>query len=363
MPSSYASRRRRRGSPASPEPHPEAVERAMGPAAVPRDAPPLPPAAVVVRELDPDPRVDPPSPGPPMTLPSSRTARGSLGRRLRRKAEGDPEARDWAELPLDVLLAVLGRLGQVETLLGPGQVCRPWRRAARDEPALWRRVDLRGHGDLKDRVNLKVVAKAAIRRAAGQCVSFWAEYAADNEVLRFLGNQAPYLRSLRLISCQDIVTKRFVKAIKKFPLLEELEISLVPNIRGNHVFELVGKACPELKSFRLNKSRFHGIQLSDTRGITAMHGLHSLQLFGNVLTNEELAAILDNCPHLELLDIRHCFNIIMDDALHAKCATIKTLRLPYDSTDDYDCQFEHPSFGRVIFITDSSDSDGDFHFH
>ncbi|TVU15716.1 hypothetical protein EJB05_39254, partial [Eragrostis curvula] len=67
-----------------------------------------------------------------------------------------------------------------------------------------------------------------------------------------------------------------------------------------------------------------------------MHGLRSLQLFGNALTNKGLETILVNCPHLESLDIRHCFNVDMDKTLLAKCAKIKTLRLSDDPTDDYD---------------------------
>ncbi|CAL5003510.1 unnamed protein product [Urochloa decumbens] len=242
--------------------------------------------------------------------------------------------------------------------MGAGQVCRSWRRAAWEDPALWRRIDMRGHADLHRRVDLCGIAKEAIRRAKGKCEAFWAEYAANDDVLQLLGEQAPSLKSLCLISCQDII--RFEEEIKKFPLLEELEISLFTNIRGKHVFQAVGRACWELKHFRFNSYRFVNTgnrEYSDDRddddcydyddnnlrynkdddamGIASMHGLCTLQLFGNSLTSEGLTAILDNCPHLESLDIRHCFNIIMDDFLQAKCARIKTLKLPSDSTDDY----------------------------
>ncbi|CAO2206077.1 unnamed protein product [Urochloa humidicola] len=69
-----------------------------------------------------------------------------------------------------------------------------------------------------------------------------------------------------------------------------------------------------------------------------MHGLHSLQLFSNAVTK----TILDNCPHLECLDIRHCFNVDMDEALLLKCASIKTLRLPDHPTDDCDLEVHSP---------------------
>ncbi|KAJ1267672.1 hypothetical protein BS78_07G075500 [Paspalum vaginatum] len=408
MPSSSASRRRRRNKHAPPATHQEAAGPAGGPAPVPRLPPPaafarrpdpspdaaavewargpaasprLPPPAVFARKLNREsppnpnpspsgPQARPPMPPPSSSASSSRRGRGGGCGRGRKKDEAQ-EVRDWAALPLDAITAILGKLDHIEILLGPGKVCRSWRRAARDEPALWRRIDMRGHPDLDRRVNLYGMAQAAIRRARGQCEAFWAEYAADDDVLHLLGDEAPSLKSLRLICCQDII--EFEDEIKKFPLLEELEISLFTNIGGKHVFEEVGKACPELKHFRFNRYRFYSFgndeysedddsefnynKDDDALGIANMHGLHSLQLFGHSFTNEGLAAILDNCPHLESLDIRHCFNIVMDDALQAKCAAIKTLRLPYDSMDDYDLQFEGPIWSLSGLGIDSDSDD------
>jgi hypothetical protein len=114
------------------------------------------------------------------------------------------------------------------------------------------------------------------------------------------------------------------------------------------VFRTVGKSCPQLKRFRLSQHGFHSFEDShdddEALGIATMTQLRSLQIFGNTITNEGLTAILDNCPYLESLDIRHCFNVFMDDTLRAKCARIKALRLPDDSIDDYDLQVFSPVF-------------------
>lgn len=138
-----------------------------------------------------------------------------------------------------------------------------------------------------------------------------------------------------------------MEAINKFPMLEELELSLCKNIFGK-VYEVIGIACSQLKSFRLSYPCFYSIEDAEynkdeeAMGIATMSALRSLQLFGSELTNKGLTAILDNCTHLEYLDIRHCFNIYMDTTLRAKCAGIKTLRLPHDSTDDYEFQPGNP---------------------
>ncbi|EAZ05905.1 hypothetical protein OsI_28143 [Oryza sativa Indica Group] len=83
---------------------------------------------------------------------SSRRRRGHHGNRRRRRGSGSgaPEAeaaRNWAELPAAAISAVLGGLDHVDILTGAGQVCRSWRRAARDDPGLWRRIDMRGHAN------------------------------------------------------------------------------------------------------------------------------------------------------------------------------------------------------------------------
>ncbi|XP_039855158.1 putative F-box/LRR-repeat protein 23 [Panicum virgatum] len=116
---------------------------------------------------------------------------------------------------------------------------------------------------------------------------------------------SPRLRSLRLISCNDVTDIGFTEAVKALPLLEELELSLCGNVGADGVYE-VG------------------------------------ELFGNHLSNKGLETILDNCPHLECLDIRQCLNIDMNETLLEKCSRIKTIKLPAYPTDDYDLKVESP---------------------
>ncbi|RLM61519.1 uncharacterized protein C2845_PM14G18580 [Panicum miliaceum] len=52
------------------------------------------------------------------------------------------EMRDWAALPRDIMLEILGWLRQVDVLRGAGLACAPWWRAAVEEPALWRTIDV-----------------------------------------------------------------------------------------------------------------------------------------------------------------------------------------------------------------------------
>ncbi|CAO2209848.1 unnamed protein product [Urochloa humidicola] len=235
---------------------------------------------------------------PSRRLSSLRRRRRRCRARRRRRA-----ARDWADgLPANVLLAILHRLDYIDILISAERVCRSWRRAAREEPSLWRRITLRGHEGIAGKVSRCRMACEAVRRAAGQCEAFCAEYAGDNGFLIYLSKRSPCLTSLRLISCNGVTDVGFIEAVKALPLLEELELSGCDNVGADGVYEVVG------------------------------------ELFGNVISSKGLETILDNCPHLEYLDIRHCFNVNMNKTLFAKCSGIKTIKLP----DEYDLHIDCP---------------------
>ncbi|CAL4997260.1 unnamed protein product [Urochloa decumbens] len=272
------------------------------------------------------------------------------------KGNEEEETRDWAELPLDALLAVLGRFDVVDILVGAGHVCRPWRRAAREEPELWRNIHIRRHAKLAAADQIEAAMGAAVRRSAGRCEAFRADDVAGDQYsfFLFLAEAAPQLKSLRLFftSCYKISKRGLNVAIKKLPMLEELELSLNTSSATGSGFcsfaetcAAAAGACPLLKRLRLNKHQFHwGSDFGDSEAmeIAKMRGLQSLQLFGNSLGNAGLTAILDGCVSLESLDIRHCFNVEMDGEMGARRARLQTLRLPDDSMDDYEVSFGSP---------------------
>jgi hypothetical protein len=164
------------------------------------------------------------------------------------------------------------------------------------------------------------------------------------------GCRAPLLKRLRFISYYDVCQEAFMEAIRKFPLLEELELSISPNVYGE-AFAVAGESCPNLKRFRLSRKVFVDIEGGDTdkdeeaMGIAKVRELRSLQLFNCELTNAGMAAILHGCPNLESLDIRQCFNVKMDRAtITSRCPRIKTLKLPHDSTAGYEFLVHPPKY-------------------
>ncbi|KAJ3674392.1 hypothetical protein LUZ60_005008 [Juncus effusus] len=254
--------------------------------------------------------------------------------------EGEEEHRNWAEINRDVLVEIFRLVGVIGVFKNAGPVCRSWRKATKDEPELWRRIDLTNHGfGQKDYEFLIALAKLAIDRSGGEVEEFWIQDFGDDDLLQYLCDKTTVLKSLRLISCKQVHDMAILETVKNQPLLEEIEISLqssCPNLP-----EVIGNLLPNLKKFRMNgiyaSSVFFENDETEAFGIAnSMHELRHLQLIGNRVTNDGLKAILEGCPNLETLDIRQCKNVCMDDSdLRARCARLRTLRLPFDSLDGY----------------------------
>ena len=77
-----------------------------------------------------------------------------------------------------------------------------------------------------------------------------------------------------------------------------------------------------------DKESLHDCNDEEAPGIAeSMPELRHIQLFGNILTNTGLTAILDGCPHLEHLDLRKCFNVRLEGDLEKRCSErIKDLK-------------------------------------
>ncbi|TVU02116.1 hypothetical protein EJB05_52482, partial [Eragrostis curvula] len=175
-------------------------------------------------------------------MPSRRLGGHARRRRAGRRRREAAAARDWADgLPMDALLAILGRLDHIDVLMAAELVCRSWRRAARDEPSLWRRITMRGHEEIAAKLNRCGMACEAVRRSAGRCEAFCGEYAGDDGFLIYLSEQAPCLKSLSLISCNGVTDAGLAEAVKELPILEELELSLCEKLPGVGVYEVIAE--------------------------------------------------------------------------------------------------------------------------
>lgn len=143
---------------------------------------------------------------------------------------------------------------------------------------------------------------------------------------------ASHLRRIRLNSCSGISNKGLIEALQHFPLLDELDISLIENISK----ESLEVSCPLLNSLKYRSSSFCDDDNFDEDAFViaeTMHELRHLNIFVDTLTERGLLAILDGCLLLETLYL-DCFHSKLSENLKKRChEQIKCLQLPYDYED------------------------------
>ncbi|KAL6200305.1 hypothetical protein ACLB2K_030087 [Fragaria x ananassa] len=227
----------------------------------------------------------------------------------------------WVELPDDVTMSILSRLGTVDILDNAQKVCMKWRKICKEMK--WATIDMRNDFapditfnydkmchhvvDLSCEFEIDITSKQSIPHCKVETLNtLW--------TVDHLG--CPGYCSLYTHFEWDQTPATCV-FLPKLPLLEELDISVCENISHKPV-KVLGRSCPLLKTFKLNK-KWHKYsddffeEIIDDDGpwskdedalaiAGTMRGLHHLQLFGNQLTNVFLNK-LENCcfPQIPLL--------------------------------------------------------------
>ncbi|XP_010424624.1 PREDICTED: putative F-box protein At4g05475 [Camelina sativa] len=246
-------------------------------------------------------------------------------------SSSSPPSGNWAELPPELTSSILLRLSTVEILKNAQLVCRSWRRVCKD-PWMFRKIDMRNNSIFDyDRM-----CRHAVDLSEGGLVEINMEHFGDDALFSYIVERSSNLRCLRLEMSHLLTAQGFVNAFTKLPFLEDLEI-----LHGFLEFDLksIGQSCPLLTTLKLNSPCFSRYMSVDDEALAiaeTMPKLRHLDLFENRLTDSGLNAILDNCLHLEHLDIRRCFNINFFGDLEKRCSErIRDLKRPDDSTADY----------------------------
>ncbi|VVB07873.1 unnamed protein product [Arabis nemorensis] len=230
------------------------------------------------------------------------------------------EPRNWSELPSELMSSIMLRLGAFEILENAQKVCTSWRRVSK-EPSLWRKIDMQNLKTSEYDLELDRMCRHAVDR------SVWSKSTS--------ATWGPILSSTTL---RTVTEKGLVDTVSKLPLLEELEVTLAwlkLDLKG------IGHSCPKLKTLKLNCSHYIPFLLEfndDDDGLAiaeSMPQLHHLQLIRDKLTDIGLHAILDNCPHLEHLDLRKCHINLSEDSVKRCLERVKDFRHSNCSTADY----------------------------
>ncbi|KAF9601248.1 hypothetical protein IFM89_018358 [Coptis chinensis] len=242
--------------------------------------------------------------------------------------------RNWLDVPNDIMIIIFEKLGAFDIHYNAQRVCSLWHELAK-EPQLFRSINFRDVWvQYKSSDAFLSSAKDAVARSRGQLETLSHNGWELDKLLLYVADQPNVLKHLRLenfLNISEVIfAETVIEAVRKLPLLEELELkwfSFPPE-----VLKEVGCRCPELKCLRLIPSQiirtdYYGMAFAIAE---SMPQLRQLSLIGNGLSNDGLKAILDGCPHLEYLDLRQCGEVwfAKRSRIKKRLNKIKVVRYP-----------------------------------
>ncbi|XP_071703373.1 putative F-box/LRR-repeat protein 23 [Rutidosis leptorrhynchoides] len=248
---------------------------------------------------------------------------------------------NWFDLPLDLKINILSRIAHVEILENTQFVCTDWYKVCND-PSMWKVINMYGMANCfaGSYTECMKLCKHVVDRSQGQLVDLiFPPRLQSDEVLMYVADRASQLKRLEMYigsdiygRSEDLSMKSLHKALKKFPLLEELNVAF--NHLSKEVIESLGRYCPLLKTLNFYQEgpRSSSLLLNDELAMSIgenLHELRHLKLINNCISNIGLKVILDGCRQLESLNLRMCGHIDLNgDVVKRASKQIKHLTLP-----------------------------------
>ncbi|CAL4892357.1 unnamed protein product [Urochloa decumbens] len=261
-----------------------------------------------------------------------------------------PVASGWAALPRDVLWSLFTELGHREVLSGAGLACVPWRRLAREEPALWRRIDLTVPEEEEEDNTLEEVADDGDLNSDDDF---------DGESMLDDDDEAD-----GMVDDEEEDGTVDDEEEEESPICqEETPAEDCSDSSGWKAMALaaIDRSAGQCETFWGRADDEVLLYLTDSAGkeqcsgrnyprgprspkpfsVPMMRGLHSFELSGDSsFTNDVVMQIVDNCPNLKSLNIT---DVRYEDKwelklLNNKCYRVKDLKPPavfYEPDTDY----------------------------
>ncbi|PWA71604.1 F-box domain, Leucine-rich repeat domain, L domain-like protein [Artemisia annua] len=252
--------------------------------------------------------------------------------------KGKESSRNWLDLPSDLAVNILHRVGVIDILENAQKVCTTWRKICQ-EPVMWRVIHMDASLSSHRRIHLREICKIDVDRSQGQLVDITIIDFCNNDLLEYIADRSSHLRRLEITRLYSIMNVIWTEALKKFPSLEGLSLHKMDIYK--EAIATAGRHCPLLKTFKAHQDppRYPDHFTRNNLPIAIgkyLHELRHLELIGNVMTDIGLEAILDGCRHLESLDLRLCFYVSLKATdLGKRCSRqLKYFKYPENCLDD-----------------------------
>ncbi|KAL4563514.1 hypothetical protein LXL04_027557 [Taraxacum kok-saghyz] len=228
------------------------------------------------------------------------------------------ESPNWLDMPDELMVNIFQRLPSVEVLKSTRKVCTTWGRICK-YPAMWKVINLhkRQVDDWCSYFGLEALTKEAVDLSRGELIDISIEGFGTDDLLDHIVLHSNKLKRLSLASCYCITDNALSMSVKSLPQLEELH--LLDTSIDEQNLEVIGRNCPQLKSFKMSKMCTWTCNDRALAIANNMPELRHLELSDPNMTNDGVEAILNGCRHLQSLYLHDCDNLELNGYLKKKC--------------------------------------------
>ncbi|CAN4097292.1 unnamed protein product [Withania somnifera] len=282
--------------------------------------------------------------------------------------EDNLEFRRWDELIPDALGLIFRNLSLQEVLNIVPRVCKSWGKAARG-PYCWQEIDIEEWSKDQCPDNLDRMLQLLITRSCGSLRKLCVSGLSRESSFSFIANNAKSLQILRLPKSEigDSIVEQITGM---FSNVTFLDISYCTKI-GAKALEAIGKHCKCLTGLRrtMHPLEVIGKVSQDDEALaiaSTMPNLKQLEIAYMLVGTTSIIEVLKNCRHLELLDVRGCWNVNLDENFVKKFHQLKVVGPIvvdcYDRNGLDNCSNYSSSSGYVRwhFVAGNLDDDDNF---
>ncbi|XP_051127430.1 F-box protein FBW2-like [Andrographis paniculata] len=238
------------------------------------------------------------------------------------------DVRKWDELIPDALGLIFKHLPLRDILTVVPAVCKSWRRTVAG-PYCWQEINLDEWAwncnpekpELIDRM-----LRLLVGRSCGSLRKLTVSGLTNDQTVSFVANHARSLQALR-IQRSDITDSTMVNAAGKMSALTFLDLSYCINV-GAEALRAIGEHCKWLTTLR---RVMHPLKVMDKLSqddeavaiASTMRKLKHLEIAYLLVGTSGVADILEKCKDLELLDVRGCWNVNLDEKFVKRFTKLK----------------------------------------
>lgn len=235
------------------------------------------------------------------------------------------DLRCWDELIPDALGLIFRNLSLEEILTVIPRVCKSWRRAVMG-PYCWQDIDIQEWSQSCHPEKVENMLQMLILRSSGSLRKLCVSSLTSDRSLSFIADHAKHLQNLGLPSSK--ISESIVEQVAvRLSNLTFLDLSYCVRI-GARALEAIGNHCKFLAELRRNMHPFALLNKfsQDDKALaiaSTMPKFKHLELANLLLSTDPVLAILSNCCELELLDIRGCWHVKLDNEFVKKISGLK----------------------------------------